>query len=83
MGQIILYTSDTCHRCQTVKRMLDVHSVAYDEVTDKNLMLSLDLIEVPAIDIDGKIIDEYPSVLAWLEKNGYYSFEVSTDDSNT
>ena len=80
MNKITLYTSDTCHRCKAVKHMLDIHSVEYDEVTDRDYMLSLDLVEVPAIEVDGKIIDEYPGVLAWLEKNGYYSFEVNNND---
>ena len=82
MEQIIIYTSDTCQRCQTVKHMLDVHSVKYNEVTDRDLIERLDIIEVPAIEVGGKIIDEYPSVLDWLEKNGYYSFEVNSDENN-
>ena len=83
MEQIILYTSDTCDRCKAVKHMLNIHSVDYTEVTDRDYILSLDLVGVPAIEVDNKIIDEYPRVLSWLKKNGYYSFEVSSDDSNT
>lgn len=80
MNKITLYTSDTCHRCKTVKHMLNIHSVEYNEITDRDFILSLDLAEVPAIEVDGKIIDEYSSVLAWLKKNGYYSFEVNSND---
>jgi glutaredoxin len=80
MGKVILYTSDTCHRCKMVKKMLHIHSVEYTEVTDKDYMLELDIEEVPAIEVDNKIIDNYVSVLAWLQKHGYYSFEVSNDD---
>lgn len=80
MEQIVLYTSDTCDRCKIVKHMLNIHSVSYIEVTDRNYILGLGLTEVPAIEVDDKIIDEYPSVLSWLEKNGYYSFEVNSDD---
>ena len=80
MNKITLYTLNTCHRCKTIKHMLDAHSVQYNEVTDKDLMVQLELIEVPAIEVDGKIIDEYPSVLTWLEKNGYYSPEVIYND---
>lgn len=80
MDQVILYTSDTCERCKIVKQMLKVHSVAYTEVTDRDYMLGLSLEGVPAIEVDNKIISEYPSVLSWLKKNGYYSFEVNGDD---
>ena len=80
MGQIILYTSDACDRCKIVKQMLNVHSVNYTEVTDREYILSLGLAEVPAIEVGDKIISEYPSVLSWLKKNGYYSFEVNNDD---
>lgn len=83
MEQIILYTSETCTRCKAVKHMLNIHSVHYTEVNDREHMLKLGITGVPAIGADNKIIDEYPSVLSWLEKNGYYSFEVNTDDSNT
>lgn len=83
MEQIILYTLDTCERCKIVKHMLNIHSVDYTEISDKDRMLELDILGVPAIEVDNKIIDEYPNVLIWLKKNGYYSFEVSTDDSNT
>jgi hypothetical protein len=51
-------------------------------VTDKEYILSLGLAEVPAIEVGDKIISEYPSVLYWLKKNGYYSFEVNNDESD-
>lgn len=82
MEQIILYTSSTCDRCRIVKHMLNIHSVKYTEVTDRDYILGLGIEGVPAIEVDDKIISEYPSVLAWFEKNGYYSFEVNSDENN-
>ena len=82
MGKVILYTSDTCDRCKIIKQMLNVHSVSYVEITDKDYMIDLGIESVPAIEVDNKIISEYPSVLSWLENNGYYSFEVNNDESN-
>lgn len=81
MEQIILYTSDTCTRCKMVKEMLQVHSVDYVEVTDRSTIMSLDIENVPAIKVGNKIIDNYVSVLAWLQKNGYYSLEVNNNES--
>lgn len=82
MNKITLYTSDTCHRCKIVKELFDIHSVEYEEVTDRELILSMDVEGVPVLEVDGKIIDNWISVLAWLDQNGYYSFEVNNDESN-
>ena len=80
MKQIILYTSDTCHRCKIVKELFDIHSVEYTEITDREIILSMDVESVPVLEIDGQIIDNWIGVLSWLRKHGYYSFEVSNDD---
>ena len=80
MKEILLYTTDTCSRCKIVKDMLNMHSVKYQEVTDRQLMLNMDLEGVPAIEVDGQVIDNYVSVLAWLESKGYYSPEVTYND---
>lgn len=80
---MILYTSTECHRCKTVKYMLNEHNVAYEEIVDnKQLMIEKDLYSVPAIEIDGKIIDDYTSVLSWLKQNGYYSLSFLGGDEN-
>lgn len=74
MQKVIVYTSTECTRCKTVKQMLNEHNVAYEEIVDnKQLMMEKDLCSVPAIETDGKIIDEYTGVLNWLRQNGYYS----------
>ena len=74
MVQLILYTSSECIRCRLVKQMLQAHDVQYEEITDnKPLMMEIGLQEVPAIEVDGKIIDTYPNVLGWLQDKGYYS----------
>lgn len=82
MNNITLYTSDTCDRCKTVKEFFRIHSVEYEEITDRDLILSMDVESVPVLEVDGKIIDNWISVLAWLKQNGYYSFEVNNDESD-
>jgi hypothetical protein len=63
--------------------MLDVHNVQYTEVKDnKELALAKEIIEYPAIEVDGKIIDEYANVLSWLRQNNYYSLWGDKDESN-
>lgn len=80
--RITLYTSDTCERCKNVKTMLDAHSVQYDEVQDRQEMLAIGLEGLPAIEVGGKVIDGYAMVLNWLRTNGYYSFEVDSNESD-
>lgn len=82
MNKITLYTSDTCHRCKIVKELFNIHSVEYEEVADRELILSMDVESVPVLEVDGQIIDNWISVLAWLKQNGYYSFEVNDNESN-
>lgn len=74
MNEIVIYTSDTCYRCKFVKQMLDKHNVQYTEVTDAQVAISMGFEQVPVLEVDGKIIEKYSLVLAWLEENGYYSF---------
>ena len=74
MGEIILYSSSECARCQLVKQMLDNHKVKYEEIIDeKQLMIDKGFERVPVIEVDGKIFDEYVSILNWLRDNGWYS----------
>ena len=81
MKQIILYSTSECIRCKLVKQMLDIHKVQYLEVAnDKPLMLDKGFTEAPGIEVDGQIIDTYTSVLSWIKKNGWYSFEEVNDD---
>lgn len=73
MGQkIVLYTTE-CERCKIVKQMLDKHNVQYEEVNDKEVIISKGFEQTPALMINGKIIEDFAGILIWLEDNGYYS----------
>ena len=83
MGEkhIVLYSLSTCTRCGIVKQMLDVHNVQYEEIIDdKQLMKEKKIENAPALEVDGKVIDEYVDVLIWLRENNYYS--LWKDDEN-
>lgn len=68
---VILYSTD-CFRCNLVKKMLDTHNVSYKEIKDKQIMIEKDFENVPVLEVDGKIIEEYNMILLWLKENGYY-----------
>lgn len=72
-NKVILYSSSECDRCKMVKKMLDFNNVSYDEVTDKQMMINLGFEQVPVLEVDGKIIENFTSILVWLEDKGYYS----------
>ena len=80
---ITLYSLSECRRCGIVKQMLDVHNVQYEEITDNRpLMEEKDIQRAPAIEVDGKIIDEYVYVLEWLKNNNYYSLWEDNNEGN-
>ena len=73
MGKLILYSTEACHRCKAIKRILQVNNVEYDEVTDIEIMKNKGFREVPMMEIDEKILD-YSSISAWLKENNYSLF---------
>lgn len=73
MGEtVILYSSQECIRCRLVKQMLDTHNVQYTEVNDKRIMIDKGIEQLPALEINEKIM-EYAEILTWLQQNNYYS----------
>lgn len=71
MGEeIILYTSDTCRRCDIIKMFLKEYDVPYIEVTDKQIMIDKEFESVPVLEYKGEII-KYEYILQWLKNNGY------------
>jgi glutaredoxin len=66
--KIILYSTDTCHRCKMVKQILNIHNVQYVEVTDIDLMKNKCFNEVPMMEINDRTLD-YGHIVAWLKKN--------------
>lgn len=79
--QITLYASESCTRCRLVERMLNMHNVIFDVVTDTDVMKAKGYEEFPVLEVDDKILDGYPYVLSWLRKNNYYLLEEGEDES--
>lgn len=82
--KLILYSSSECLRCKIVKHMMDIHGIKYEEIIDdKRLMLDKGLNEVPAMEVDGKILGTYREVLMWVyEKLGILD-EYSEDENES
>lgn len=79
MGKkIILYTSDTCKRCDIIKMFLKEYNISYTEITDKQIMIDKEIEAVPVLECEGKFI-RYECILEWLDNNGYKVRENSND----
>lgn len=73
MGKVILYSTETCHRCKAVKQILNVNNVEYEEVLDINVMKEKNFKEVPMMEVDDKTLD-YMGIMMWLKENNYSLF---------
>lgn len=82
--KLTLYSSSECLRCKIVKHMMDTHGIKYEEILDnKQLMLDKGLNEVPAMEVDGKMLGTYREVLMWVyEKLGILD-EYSEDENES
>lgn len=73
MGKVILYSTETCHRCKAVKQILNVNNVEYEEVLDINVMKEKNFKEVPMMEVDDQTLD-YMDIMMWLKENNYSLF---------
>lgn len=71
-NQLILYSTETCHRCKLIKQMLDVHNVLYTEISDRKIINDKEFESAPILEVDGEPL-EYADILTWLQQNNYYS----------
>lgn len=54
---VIIYTTETCPKCKILKKKLSEKGIEYNEVNDIEILKSLDIYEVPILEIDGKYLD--------------------------
>ena len=73
MGDKIILYSTGCERCKMVKKMLDAHQVCYEEVNDKQIMIDEGFEQAPVLKVNDRVIENFNSILIWLEDNGCYS----------
>ena len=73
MGKVILYSTETCHRCKAVKQILNMNNVEYEEVLDIDVMKNKNFKEVPMMEVNDKTLD-YLDIMEWLKENNYSLF---------
>lgn len=61
---IVLYSTG-CPRCAVLKSKLGACGISYREETDVDKMISLGLTEVPALEVDGRILS-FVDAVRWV-----------------
>ncbi len=61
---VILYSTD-CPKCRVLKQKLDRKAVRYTEEKSVDVMRSLGITQVPALSVDGKLLD-FGQANSWL-----------------
>ena len=52
---IILHSTD-CPLCKVLKKKLDSKKIIYETNNDVNIMLKLGIVNVPVLEVDGKLL---------------------------
>ena len=67
MGKIIKLYQHGCPNCLRLKQKLDEKGVEYENITDKNLMISLGFKSAPKLEVDGEIMD-FKQAMEWVKE---------------
>ena len=64
---ITIYTTQTCPKCQILKKKLADKGIEYKEFTDEAEMQRMGIMSVPVMDIDGKQMD-FPEAIKYINE---------------
>lgn len=68
MLQITVYTTNTCPKCQILKKKLKEKNISFLEETDVNKMLELDILAVPQMAVDNGELMNFEQAVQWVNK---------------
>lgn len=57
MPMITIYTTETCPKCKILKKKLNTKSINYKEINDIEILKSLDIYEVPILEVNDKYLN--------------------------
>lgn len=66
--QITIYTTNTCPKCQSLKKKLKEKNISFLEETDVNKMLELDILAVPQMTVDNGKLMNFEQAVQWVNK---------------
>ena len=64
---ITIYTTQTCPKCQILKKKLADKGIEYKEFTDEAEMQRMGIMSVPVMDVDGKQMD-FPEAIKYVNE---------------
>lgn len=64
--KVTLYATH-CPCCELLERSLREADIAFEQVTDTQIMLEKGFTSVPMLDVDGQMMN-YPAALKWLRE---------------
>lgn len=64
MAKVIFYTTH-CPKCAVLEKKLKEKNIEYVEFTDTEAMINLGLTTIPALNVNGEILD-FPSSVKWI-----------------
>lgn len=65
---VILYSTG-CPKCRVLKQKLDSKSIHYAEENSVDVMLSLGIMQVPVLSVDGKLLS-FSEANEWVNTQG-------------
>jgi glutaredoxin len=67
MGKVIKLYQHGCPNCLRLKQKLDEKNIVYENITDKNIMISLGFETAPKLEVEG-IIMNFKEAMKWAEE---------------
>lgn len=65
MGERVILYEHGCPNCMRLKKKLDEKNIKYEDVTDKQVMLSLGFEEAPKLSVDG-VVMSFKEAIKWI-----------------
>lgn len=62
---ITIYTTETCPKCKILKKKLTDKNIDFKEINDVEILKSLDIYEVPVLDVDDTLMD-FSAANSWI-----------------
>lgn len=66
MSEVVLYSTG-CPRCNVLKQKLDSKGITFIEDSDVDKMLSMNITQVPVLEVDGKRM-EFVEANSWINE---------------
>lgn len=63
---IILYKSLTCPQCKVIQAKLDKKGIAYEMITDVDVMTARGIKGIPVLEVDGERITKLADINKWV-----------------